>query len=107
MDLTVYDHLISFKVLLKTVHFLSELFTHLTFLSHSKVSNPDTTHIEVKMLENGYPFGAIINKNMMNDDYQRTNWPVLFNYGVAENEMKWRSCCNKDQAVQVLGFSRS
>ena len=59
------------------------------------------------MLENGYPFGAIINKNMMNDDYQRTNWPVLFNYGVAENEMKWRSCCNKDQAVQVLGFSRS
>ena len=59
------------------------------------------------MLENGYPFGAIINKNMMNDEYQRTNWPVLFNYGVAENEMKWRSCCNKDQAVQVLGYSRS
>ena len=53
------------------------------------------------MLENGYPFGAIINKNMMNDDYQRTNWPVLFNYGVAENEMKWRSCCNRDQNVQV------
>ena len=59
------------------------------------------------MIENGYPFGAIINKNMMNDEYQRTNWPVLFNYGVAENEMKWRTCCNKDQAIQVFGYSRS
>ena len=68
------------------------------------MSNPDTTHIEIKMLENGYPFGAIINKNMMNDDYQRTNWPVLFNYGVAENEFKWRACCNQDQNVQVEVF---
>ena len=35
------------------------------------------------MLKNAYPFGAHINKDMMNDDYQRSNWPVLFNYGVA------------------------
>ena len=35
------------------------------------------------MLKNAYPFGGHINKYMMDDDYQRTNWPVLFNYGVA------------------------
>ena len=51
-------------------------------MSLQKVENPDTTHIEVKMLKNGYPFGGVINKHMMNDDYQRENWPVLFNYGV-------------------------
>ena len=83
------------------IHNPYNMYHNLRFLSQQKVSNPDTTHIEIKMLENGYPFGAIINKNMMNDEYQRTNWPVLFNYGVAENEFKWRACCNQDQNVQV------
>jgi len=35
------------------------------------------------MIKNAYPFGAHINKDMMNDDYDRSNWPLLFNYGVA------------------------
>ena len=35
------------------------------------------------MIKNAFPFGAHINKDMMNDDYDRSNWPVLFNYGVA------------------------
>ena len=35
------------------------------------------------MTKNAYPFGAHINKDMMNDDYDRSNWPLLFNYGVA------------------------
>ena len=43
------------------------------------------------MTKNAFPFGGVMNKHMMNDEYQRQNWPVLFNYGVAENEMKWRT----------------
>ena len=35
------------------------------------------------MIKNAYPFGATMDKHMMNDDYDRSNWPVLFNYGVA------------------------
>ena len=48
-----------------------------------KIENPEVQQLEIKMLKNAYPFGGHINKYMMDDDYQRTNWPVLFNYGVA------------------------
>ena len=34
------------------------------------------------MTKNGFPFGATINKHHMADDYDRENWPVLFNYGL-------------------------
>ena len=47
--------------------------------------------IELFMIKNGFPFGGVINKHIMNDDYQRESWPSLFNYGVCENEMKWRT----------------
>ena len=45
------------------------------------VQDERTKSVEVKMTRNGFPFGGTINKFMMADEYQRTNWPVLFNYG--------------------------
>ena len=45
------------------------------------VQDERTKTVEIKMTKNAYPFGATINKFMMADEYQRTNWPVLFNYG--------------------------
>ena len=48
-----------------------------------KIENPAVKRLEIKMIKNAFPFGAHINKDMMNDEYDRSNWPVLFNYGVA------------------------
>ena len=48
-----------------------------------KIKNPEVEQLEIKMIKNAYPFGATIDKHMMNDDYDRSNWPSLFNYGVA------------------------
>ena len=45
------------------------------------VQDERTKTVEIKMTKNAYPFGATINKFMMADEYQRTNWPILFNYG--------------------------
>ena len=55
------------------------------------IRDPKTKMLEIRMLKNGYPFGATINKFIMGDEYDRTNWPVLFNYGVGANEFKWKA----------------
>jgi len=42
------------------------------------------------MTRNAYPFGATMDKWMMDDPDIRDVWVELFNYGVATNEMKWK-----------------
>ena len=59
-----------------------------------KIQKPEVKQLEIKMIKNAYPFGATIDKHMMNDDYDRSNWPLLFNYGVAAVSHQYHTTCS-------------
>ena len=40
--------------------------------------------VSLKMIKNGFLFGATMRKNFFDDDYYTEPWADLFNFGVAE-----------------------
>ena len=75
---------------------IEELRTQKTIID---IRDPKTKSLEINMIKNAYPFGATMNKFMMADDYNRENWPIMFNYAVSENEHKWRQ--NEKKQYQI------
>ena len=65
-------------------------------------NNIDFDHVEIIQTKSSFPFGATMNKNVFDNENTRNLWAELFNYGVAENQQKWKQ---NEKKEGILDFT--